>query len=124
VEHHTLFDKQLGTALCSILCDLAEYPELDSRSVGEGEYAGFSPTVLTIVALHQNTSLKAQLSNRDNVPAYEGPTREKFSRRPHFRSWGRFIRTAGGWLDLIASRGIASRPWSLSHILICLIAYL
>jgi hypothetical protein len=50
-------------------CGMAEYPQPDSKSVGEGGHAGFSPTV----ASHQNTSLKAQLLNGNNVPAYEKP---------------------------------------------------
>ena len=48
-------------------CGMAEYPQPDGKSVGEGGHTGFSPTV----ALHQNTSLKAKLLNGDNVPAYE-----------------------------------------------------
>jgi hypothetical protein len=48
-------------------CGMAEYPQPDSRSVGEDGHAEFSPTV----ALHQNTSLKAKLMNGSNVPAYE-----------------------------------------------------
>jgi hypothetical protein len=48
---------------------MAEYPQPDSKSVGEGGHAGFSTTV----ASHQNTSLKAQLLNGNNVPAYEKP---------------------------------------------------
>jgi hypothetical protein len=45
----------------------ADYPQPDSKCVGEEGHAEFSPTV----ALHQNTSLEAQLLSGDNVPAYE-----------------------------------------------------
>jgi hypothetical protein len=46
---------------------MAEYPQPNSKCVGEDGHAEFSPTV----ALHQNTSLEAQLLSGNNVPAYE-----------------------------------------------------